>query len=53
MLKRLQWLRIDKEAYSRTYQDDKKLRAYAWKYDVPDLRCKYHINDINAAIGIE
>jgi len=53
MLKRLQRLRIDKDIYSRTYQDDKKTRAYAWKYDVPDLGYKYHINDINAAIGIE
>lgn len=51
--KRLRWLGIDKDTYTRTDQDDKKPGAYAWKYDVPDLGYKYHMNDITAAIGIE
>ena len=52
-LKRLRWLGIDKSTYDRTSVDKKKSSAYAWRYDVPEIGYKYHMNDINAAIGIE
>jgi len=52
-LKRLRWLGIDKSTYERTKTDKKEPSAYAWKYNVPEIGYKYHMNDINAAIGIE
>ena len=52
-LNRLRWLGIDKSTYARTEQDKGRASAYAWKYNVPELGYKYHMNDIAAAIGIE
>ncbi|MCK4352475.1 DegT/DnrJ/EryC1/StrS family aminotransferase [candidate division WOR-3 bacterium] len=52
-LKKLRWLGINKDTYSRTKEDKGKASSYAWKYDVPELGYKYHMNDITAAIGIE
>lgn len=52
-LKRLRWLGIDKDTYTRTDQDKGKASAYAWRYDVPEVGFKYHMNDVTAAIGIE
>jgi perosamine synthetase len=52
-LNKLRWLGIDKSTYNRTINDKKKASAYAWQYDVPEVGYKYHMNDINAAIGIE
>jgi len=52
-LRRLRWLGINKSTYTRTTTDKKKPGAYAWQYDVPEVGYKYHMNDINAAIGIE
>ena len=48
-LKRLRWLGIDKDTYSRTVADTGR---YAWEYDVPEVGFKYHMNDIAAAIGL-
>lgn len=50
---RLRWLGIDKDTYTRSSDDRSKTGAYAWKYDVPEVGYKYHMNDIAAAIGIE
>lgn len=52
---KLRWLGIDKSTFTRTEVSDSNLnpRAYAWKYNVPLLGYKYHMNDILAAIGIE
>lgn len=52
---KLRWLGIDKSTYARTEMAESNLnpRAYAWKYDVPEIGFKYHMNDITAAIGIE
>ncbi|HUV45503.1 MAG TPA: DegT/DnrJ/EryC1/StrS family aminotransferase [Dehalococcoidia bacterium] len=50
---RLRWLGIDKDTYTRAKEDAAKAGAYAWKYDVPEVGYKYHMNDIAAAIGIE
>ncbi len=52
-LNKLRWLGIDKSTYNRTTNDKKKTGTYAWQYDVPEVGYKYHMNDINAAIGIE
>jgi len=51
-LKRLRWLGINKSTYTRS-GTDKKPGAYLWRYNVPEIGFKYHMNDINAAIGIE
>ncbi|MEM9887675.1 MAG: DegT/DnrJ/EryC1/StrS family aminotransferase [Bacteroidota bacterium] len=45
--KKLRWLGIDKDTFSRTKG------SYAWEYSVPYIGYKYHMTDINAAIGIE
>ena len=46
-LRRLRWLGIDKDTFRRTSRD-----AYDWEYDVPEVGFKYHMNDIQAAIGL-
>lgn len=51
-LKRLRWLGINKSTYARS-GTDKEPSAYLWRYNVPEIGFKYHMNDINAAIGIE
>jgi dTDP-4-amino-4,6-dideoxygalactose transaminase len=48
LCKKLTWLGINKDTYSRT--NDKG--AYKWKYDVEYIGYKYHGNSIMAAIGI-
>ena len=52
-LRKLRWLGIDKDTYTRTEEDKGKVGAYAWEYGVPEVGFKYHMNDITAAIGIE
>jgi perosamine synthetase len=46
-LRRLRWLGIDKDTYRRTSGE-----SYSWNYDVPEVGFKYHMNDIQAAIGL-
>jgi perosamine synthetase len=46
-LRRLRWLGIDKDTYRRTTGT-----SYEWDYDVPEVGFKYHMNDIEAAIGL-
>ena len=46
--KKLSWLGIDKDTYSRTEMGG----SYKWKYSVPYLGYKYHGNSIMAAIGL-
>ncbi len=46
-LRRLRWLGIDKDTYTRTER-----HAYHWEYDVAEVGFKYHMNDIAAAIGL-
>jgi perosamine synthetase len=46
-LRRLRWLGIDKDTYHRTSGE-----SYSWNYDVPEVGYKYHMNDIQAAIGL-
>lgn len=54
-LLKLRWLGIDKSTFTRTEMAQSNLnpKAYAWKYGVPEIGFKYHMNDIMAAIGIE
>lgn len=47
--KRLAWLGIDKDTFTRTNQSQNEI--YKWKYDVPELGWKYNGNDISAAIA--
>lgn len=46
-LRRLRWLGIDKDTYHRT-----EGAGYSWNYDVPEVGFKYHMNDMQAAIGL-
>ncbi len=46
-LRRLRWLGIDKDTFRRTTSS-----SYDWEYDVPEVGFKYHMNDIEAAIGL-
>ena len=47
-LRRLRWVGIDKDTWNRSEVDQK----YSWYYTVTELGFKYHMNDINAAIGL-
>ncbi len=46
--KRLRWLGIDKDTWTRSDAN----RKYWWQYAVPEIGYKCHLNDIAAAIGI-
>jgi dTDP-4-amino-4,6-dideoxygalactose transaminase len=46
--RKLSWLGIDKDTYSRTVGDGR----YKWKYEVDAVGYKYHGNSIMAAIGL-
>jgi len=46
-VRKLTWLGISKDTYSRTISSD----AYKWRYDVEEIGFKYHGNSIMAAIG--
>jgi perosamine synthetase len=48
-LKKLRWLGISRDTFAREEQDSKK---YSWYYNVEELGFKYHMNDIQAAIGL-
>ena len=46
-LRRLRWLGISADTYSRTGR-----LAYKWEYDITEVGFKYHMNDIQGAIGL-
>ena len=46
--KRLRWLGIDKDTWTRSDAN----RKYWWQYNVPEVGYKCHLNDIAAAIGL-
>ncbi|HEX6573345.1 MAG TPA: DegT/DnrJ/EryC1/StrS family aminotransferase [Gemmatimonadaceae bacterium] len=46
-LRRLRWLGIDRDTFRRTSST-----AYDWDYEVSEVGFKYHMNDIEAAIGL-
>lgn len=47
-LKELRWVGISKDTWMRTSAD----RVYAWQYFVERVGYKYHMSDIQAAIGL-
>lgn len=49
-LRKLRWVGINKDTWSRSLPSKKP--SYAWQYDVEELGYKYHMSDINAAIGL-
>lgn len=48
-LMKLRWLGINKDTWQRS---DNKFGRYGWYYEVESLGFKYHMSDINAAIGL-
>lgn len=48
-LKRLRWVGIDKDTWSRENRGDAR---YDWYYEISELGYKYHSNDIASAIGL-
>jgi perosamine synthetase len=46
--KRLRWLGIDRDTWTRTEAN----RQYWWRYNVTEVGQKSHMNDITAAIGL-
>lgn len=48
-LRKLRWMGISKDTWSREEKDNKK---YSWYYNVEEVGFKYHMNDITAAIGL-
>ena len=48
LARKLSWMGIDKDTFSRTLPDG----SYKWKYDVPYLGYKYNGNSVMAAIGL-
>lgn len=48
LVRKLSWVGIDKDTYTRTLSNER----YKWYYDVIDIGYKYHGNSIMAAIGL-
>ena len=55
-LKRLRWVGITKDTWNRVEKVKEagleSNRGYGWHYEIYDLGYKYHMNDINAALGL-
>jgi perosamine synthetase len=49
-LKRLRWVGIDRDTWSRSLP--RKKPSYAWQYEVTELGYKCHMHDLAAAIGL-
>lgn len=47
-IRKLRWVGMDKDTHDR-----EKWGEYSWYYNIDCLGYKYHMNDINAAIGLE
>ena len=47
-LVKLRWMGITHDTWSRIAPDDR----YVWRYDVDEVGCKCHMNDLTAAIGL-
>jgi perosamine synthetase len=46
-LRRLRWVGISSETFERTLH-----QRYRWQYDVVEVGFKYHMNDVQAAMGL-
>ncbi len=56
-LRKMRWMGIEKSTYERTAGSSRHNPAaragrYQWYYEVEDLGFKYHMNDINATLGL-
>lgn len=55
-LRRLRWVGINKNTWDRLEEisedDNRSYRVYGWHYEIEELGYKYHMNDINAALGL-
>ena len=55
-LRRLRWVGITKDTWKRVEKvveaGLESSRGYGWHYEINELGYKYHMNDINAAIGL-
>lgn len=46
---KLRWMGITRSTYDRFRRNG---RAHAWEYDIAEVGYKFHMNDLNAAIGL-
>ncbi len=56
-LRKMRWLGIEKSTYERSAGSSRRNPAaragrYQWYYEVEELGFKYHMNDINATLGL-
>lgn len=55
-LRRLRWVGINKNTWERlenvSKDDNRSYRVYGWYYEIEEMGYKYHMNDLNAALGI-
>jgi len=51
-IKKLRWLGINKDTWSREKNEQTYGLKYSWYYEVEDVGFKYHMNDITAALGL-
>lgn len=49
--RRLRWMGISRETWDRFGKDNGQTRA-PWDYDVEEVGFKFHMNDLNAALGL-
>lgn len=50
LLRRLRYMGMDKDNYQRFARTDKAVRG--WDYEVTELGFRYHMNDVQAAVGL-
>jgi perosamine synthetase len=55
-LRRLRWVGINKDTWDRlediSENSNHPYKGYGWYYEINELGFKYHMNDINAALGL-
>ncbi len=51
-LEKLRWVGISKDTWSREEFQNADNSRYSWYYDIEELGFKFHMNDINAALGL-
>lgn len=51
-LKKLRWLGINKDTWEREESEHKERGGDSWSYNVEELGFKYHMNDLNSALGL-
>jgi perosamine synthetase len=51
-LEKLRWVGISKDTWSREEFQSTGDARYSWYYDIEELGFKYHMNDLNASLGL-